>query len=193
MQSRRRVAWLRRPWLFVVVIAVSSLLSYDVYAAASTQHRVPFTFRFPDLDGQMVDAADLRGKIVLVNIFATWCPPCAKEMPGLQTLADAYRDQGFVVVGIALDRPGLMGLAPNLDMRTHLRRFVADLHVTYPILMADQAITMKDGQMVVEQWGGVSGIPMSYILDRDGMVVHAIIGYRKRAVFEQAVQRLLAH
>ena len=129
---------------------------------------------------------------MLVNIFATWCPPCAKEMPALQTLANTYREQGLVVVGIALDRPGLMGLATNLDLRTHLRRFVADLHVTYPILMADQAITMQDGQMVVEQWGGVPGIPMTYILDRNGVVVHTIIGYRKRAIFEQAVQRVLA-
>jgi hypothetical protein len=58
--------------------------------------------------------------------------------------------------------------------------------------MADQAITMQDGQMVVEQWGGVPGIPMTYILDRNGVVVHTIIGYRKRAIFEQAVRRVLA-
>ncbi len=189
--QRRRLA----PWVFGVALVAVSVLSYGVYTAGDA-YRVlptPFAFRFPDLEGHIVDAADLRGKVVLVNIFATWCPPCLKEMPHLQVLSDTYKDQGLVVVGISLDRPGLMGLAKNLRLREHLRRFAAQLRVSYPILLADQAITMmEDGQMMVTQLGGVSGIPTTYILNRDGRVVETFIGYRKRAVFEQAVQRVLA-
>ena len=189
--QRRRLA----PWLFGVVLVAVSVLSYSVYTAGDAERipPIPFAFRFPDLEGHIVDAADLRGKVVLVNIFATWCPPCLKEMPDLQVLSDTYKDQGLVVVGISLDRPGLMGLAKSLQLREHLRRFAAQLRVSYPILLADQAITMmEDGQMMVTQLGGVSGIPTTYILNRDGRVVETFIGYRKRAVFEQAVQRVLA-
>ena len=195
MQGRRTAPRLWRRWLLVMAIIVSSVLSQSSPAAGGAEQALasPFTFRFPDLDGHIVDAADLRGKVVLVNIFATWCPPCLKEMPDLQVLSDVYRDQGLVVIGIALDRPGLMGLAPDLQLREHLRRFIAGLRVSYPILLADQAITMmENGQMVVRELGGVYGIPMTYILDRDGRVVQTFVGYRKRATFEQAVQRVLA-
>ncbi len=195
MQGRRTAPRLWRRWLLVIAIVVSSVLSQSSPAAGGAEPALasPFTFRFPDLEGHILDAADLRGKVVLVNIFATWCPPCLKEMPDLQVLSDTYKEQGLVVVGISLDRPGLMGLATSLRLREHLRRFAAKLHVSYPILLADQAITMmEDGQMVVRQLGGVYGIPMTYILDRDGQVVHTFIGYRKRAIFEQAVQRVLA-
>lgn len=152
-----------------------------------------FVFRLPTLEGEAVDTADLRGSVVLLNFFATWCAPCAKEMPFLQRLSDVYRAQGLVVLGMALDRPGIMGLSKTLDLHQHLRRYVEKLQISYPILLASKAITMSKGKMVIEAYGGVSGLPATFILDRNGELRETIIGYRQEAQFEQLVRRVLAY
>ena len=120
--------------------------------------QTPPEFVLPDLDGNDVTLADFEGKVVILDLWATWCPPCRKEIPFLVSLYEQYKDQGLVVVGVGLDQGGASVIAP----------FVEENGVTYPILVGDQTIS---------QSYKVSGIPMTLIIDRDGIVASKDVGF----------------
>lgn len=123
--------------------------------------------------GQVLTADSLRGKVVLVNVWATWCPPCRAEMPALQQLADANRDAGMVLLGLSVDR----GPAGQVDA------FLAERGITYPVAIVDQD--------VIRAFGGVRGYPTSFLLDRDGVVRHEVMGPVGPITLRPAIGRLL--
>ena len=108
-----------------------------------------------DLDGDTVALERYRGQGLLLNLWATWCPPCRAEMPYLQQLADRYRERGLRVVGISLDDRGAWDL---------VREFLGESGVSYDILL-DPAMTSMD-QL------GVLGLPATFLVDPDGIVRH---------------------
>ena len=120
--------------------------------------QTPPEFVLPDLDGNDVTLADYKGKVVILDLWATWCPPCRQEIPFLVSLYEEYKDQGLVVVGVGLDQGGASALAP----------FVEQNDVTYPILVGDQSVS---------QSYNVSGIPMTLMIDRDGRVASKDVGF----------------
>ena len=125
---------------------------------ASSRQPAP-SFEGKTLDGQTVRLADLKGKVVLVNFWATWCGPCRLEVPELAKLYQTYKDQGFVVLGMSLDSQ------PESYVSTEAKRMGAD----YPIVVV--------GEMGGESWGGIEAIPTSFLLDRQGRVDRMLQGY----------------
>jgi peroxiredoxin len=130
-------------------------------------------FALPDLDGRVVRLSDFRGKVVLVNYFATWCQPCLGEIPALNGLvAEEGGLPGFAVVGISVD------LQPDQV----LRPFVEYMQIRYPVLKADDA--MIRGRT---PFGDVPAIPASFLIDPEGRVAETFVGLapieyiRKRA------------
>jgi thiol-disulfide isomerase/thioredoxin len=147
---------------------VGALLGVDSGPATTPQ------YRFVTLDGQEISDASLRGKVVLVNIWATWCTPCRVEMPLLEQMQARHKDAGFVIVGLAVDRVST----------EQVRRFVEERGVTYPIAHVDGS---------AEQiFGGVRGYPTSFLIDRTGKIRQAVIGPIGPLSLEPAVRRLLA-
>ena len=130
-------------------------------------------FALTTLDGTPVTSESLAGKVVLLNFWATWCPPCRVEMPGFQRVYDRFRDDGFVVVGVAMDAGGAEGV----------RRFLAERRITYPVTMATPA--------AVRDFGGVRLLPTSYLIDREGRIRNEVNGLFASVALEQAVARLL--
>lgn len=120
-------------------------------------------FTLADLQGKSWHFQDLRGKVVLVNFWATWCPPCRKEMPDLQTLYDKFKDQGFVVLSISDEEAAKV--AP----------FIAERKISYPVLL--------DPGRKVNELFQVEGIPKSFVYDRSGKLVAQSIDMRTQKQF----------
>jgi peroxiredoxin len=129
---------------------------------ADDQRRQKANFTLTDLQGKTWTLSDLRGKVVLVNFWATWCPPCRKEMPDLQALYDNFRDQGLVILAISDEETG------------KVTPFLAERKITYPVML--------DGGKVHTLFQ-VEGIPKSFVYDRDGKLVAQSVDMRTRKQF----------
>ena len=175
-----KLSWLRARFEALAWVALVVFLGYRIWpqvAAAvgvgGTRTLAP-SFQLTTLDGRPVSSEQLRGRVVLVNFWATWCPPCRLEMPGFQAVYDRQRDQGFVVLGISTDAAG-----PEV-----VERYLADHHISYPVAMAT-------GE-VVRTFGGANMLPRSFLIDRQGRIRHEVTGIFTSIALEQAVGRLLA-
>src|SRR5580765_7390474 len=114
-----------------------------------------------DLDGKPVKLSDFKGKVVILDFWATWCGPCRMEIPGFVELQQKYGGQGLVVIGVSLDDRG-----PEA-----VKSFIKQQRVNYSILLANSK--------VVEDYGGVEGIPTTFIIDRKGMIVGKHVGFER--------------
>ena len=132
---------------------------------ADDSKRQKADFTLADLQGKAWRLGDLKGKVVLVNFWATWCPPCRKEMPDLQALYDKYKDQGFLVLSI------------SDEDAAKVAAFIAQQKITYPVLL-------DPGRKVNEECV-VEGIPKSFVYDRDGKLVAQSIDMRTRRQFQE--------
>jgi peroxiredoxin len=154
----------------IAVLLVAGAVAYvwanrGRYAPLEVGRPAPH-YAAPDLAGDTVRLADLRGSVVVLNVWATWCAPCIREMPSLQRLADRFADRGLVVVGVSVDADG--GLAGG---SADVRAFVERLGLTFTIL--------HDARGVVERLFGVSGLPMTFVIDRDGRIHQKVLGERE--------------
>jgi cytochrome c biogenesis protein CcmG/thiol:disulfide interchange protein DsbE len=130
-------------------------------------------FTLLDLNGQMVKSSDFSGKVILIDFWATWCRPCQYEVPHLKELYESYGGQGFEIVGIALDNGGAEVVEP----------FVRENNITYPIVIGNREVAMA--------FGGLTGIPTAFMIDRSGNIVRKYVGYTDKSVFEKDIKRLL--
>lgn len=117
-------------------------------------------FSLKNLDGDSVRLEQLRGDYILLNFWATWCPPCINEMPSMEQLQQKYKGRGFQVVAISLDK----------EPREKVAAFVARLKLTFPILL--------DPDGIVSEPYGANELPSTYILDPEGRVIAAAKGER---------------
>ena len=117
-------------------------------------------FTFPGLDGKMVSLSDYTGKVVLVNIWATWCPPCVEEMPSMEKLYQKLKDKDFEILAVSVDSLGAKAVAP----------FMKKHNLTFPALI-DSAGTSRTIYRT-------TGIPESFIIDKKGILIEKIIGPR---------------
>jgi cytochrome c biogenesis protein CcmG, thiol:disulfide interchange protein DsbE len=173
-RRRRRVSWSAVGW--VLVLGYVGYMMWPQVAAtfgvAAGSDEVP-PFELATLEGDVVSDALLRGDVVLLNFWATWCPPCRLEMPGFQRIWEERRDEGFTILGVSTDAAG-----PEV-----VREFLEERGITYPVAMATGAI--------VRDFEGVRALPMSYLIDRQGRVRHVVRGYFNEVSLRQAVDRLL--
>ena len=126
-----------------------------------------------DLSGREVSLSSYRGKVLLVDFWATWCGPCEAAIPHLMKLQERYRDQGVTVLGIALDVGGAKVVTPYVEERK----------VNYPILLGDES--------TARAFGGIPGVPTSFIIDRSGRIVHRYVGLVDQDAYADLIQTLL--
>ena len=123
-----------------------------------------------NLEGRLVKFSDFRGKVVILDFWATWCIPCRVEIPHFVELQKQYRDKGLAVIGVSLDEQG-----PEV-----VRKFVKQFGVNYPVVTGNEKIA--------EAYGGIEGIPTTFVIDRHGRIVRGHVGYNDKAVFEKEIQ-----
>jgi thiol-disulfide isomerase/thioredoxin len=144
-----------------------------VIAAGEIGSHLP-EFSAKDLQGREISSADLRGKVVLVDFWATWCQPCKKEMPGYQQLLNLYGSRGFAVIGFKFDT--------MMDMEDPAQ-FAKKIGVRYPLAVAPDDLKQK--------FGGIEGLPTTMLYDRQGILRKKVVGFEYTGVIESAVKPLL--
>lgn len=130
-------------------------------------------FSLKDADGRTVRLSDYRGRVVLLNFWATWCGPCKIEIPWFNELQKQHKQSGFDVIGISMDEEGWEVVKP----------FIADIGVNYRILMGDDS--------TAELYGGVDSLPTSFVIDREGKIASIHVGLVSKSDYENEIEELL--
>ena len=130
-------------------------------------------FALRDLDGHPLSLSTFRGKVVLLNFWATWCAPCKLEMPVFAAWQRQYGPQGLEVIGISMD-----------DDAAPARRMIKQLKLNYPVVMGDERLGAR--------YGGVLGLPLTFLIDRKGIVRARFQGETDTRVIEQQLKSLLS-
>lgn len=161
------------------IVAVAAVLAGAgvVLFAKQTPNAVDPTpaaaWELRDLDGEVVRSTDFEGKVVVLNFWATWCPPCRVEIPGFTRVQEEYEEQGVVIVGVSLDQTGAAGV----------QAFSEEMEINYPVVMGDQKI--------VEAYGGIQALPTTFFIDRNGDIRNVHGGYLSRRALVKTIQPLL--
>lgn len=124
------------------------------------------------LDGKTVDSGAFKGKTLLITFFATWCPPCRQEIPSLIQLQADYAAKGFSVVGMSMD-----------DGASVVAKLIDKEKINYPVLMADGK--------TADNFGGIVGIPISFLVNKAGEVVKRYPGYAPHSLLEKDINSIL--
>ena len=142
-------------------------------ATPATAQRLPAPdFTLPQLDGHDLRLSSYRGKVVLLDFWATWCDPCREEIPHLVELQQRYGDSGLQIIGISMD-----------DSSDPVRPFSQQFHMNYPVVMG----TARTGAL----YGGILGLPIAFLIGRDGRIYAKHIGATSAEVFEKEIKTLL--
>jgi|SRR5690348_1141217 len=168
-----------------LLLALTAGLGYGLTSASPSQSKQALVkageigsrlpeFTVKDLRGRSISSADLRGKVVLIDFWATWCKPCEKEMPGYQTLLDEYGSHGFVVIGF---KSSMMQ-----DTEDPLK-FAERIGVQYPMVVATGDLVRK--------FGGIEGLPTTMLYDRREILRDKVIGFEYTNTIETKMRKLL--
>jgi len=147
-------------------------------ANPSSEFKPAPDFTLPKLGGGTVQLSSLRGKVVLVDFWATWCGPCRAVIPHLNSLQAAHKEAGLEVVGVSLDRQ--RGAVTPLDQ---VEAFAKTTRMDYAVALGSQATAAS--------FGGVRAIPTAFLIDREGRIRNRYVGMQPAGVMQEAVQSLL--
>jgi peroxiredoxin len=139
-----------------------------------TSGKIAPNFTLPNLEDRPVNLTDYRGKIVVLNFWATWCGPCVREMPHFVTAQDTYRNKGVEFIGISLDDEGKSVVAP----------FVKEHNINYNIVLGDS----KTGDL----YGGITAIPSTFFIDRQGSIYRQEVGAISAAELTQVLEEMVS-
>lgn len=144
-------------------------------AARNAKDRKPAAdFTLKDANGASVKLSDYRGKVVLLNFWATWCGPCQLEIPWFVEFEQQFKSQGFAVLGVSMDEDGWSAVKP----------YLAEHKVNYRVLLGDDSVT--------QLYGGVESLPTSFVIDREGKVAFAPhVGLINKNEYISEIQSLL--
>lgn len=161
---------MKRIWL-LLLLAVCCQTIFAQNRSRSLEQASQFTLK--DIDGRTVQLSDYKGKVVLINFWATWCPPCRAEMPDLVRLQREHARHGLQIIGITYPP----------EQKDRVRRFARSLKVNYPIILGTREIRAR--------FSSEETLPLTVVINRDGKVNDIISGILLREEFEEKVKPLL--
>ena len=164
----------------IQVAALSSALllflagcSHPRELKSEAQRRAAPNFTLKDADGNPVNLTDYRGKVVLVNFWATWCGPCEVEIPWFVEFEQKYRDQGFAVLGLSMDDDGWKAVRP----------YIASHKINYRVMIASEVVS--------QQFGDIDSLPTSFVLDRQSRIATNHVGLVDKRDYQNEILKLL--
>ncbi|HEY1662387.1 MAG TPA: TlpA disulfide reductase family protein [Verrucomicrobiae bacterium] len=154
-----------------IYFAIALLVKGAPVVAGQTEVAPEWSLK--DVDGKTVRSTDFKGKVVILDFWATWCGPCRAEIPGFIGLQKQYAKQGLVVIGASVDEGGA-------DV---VKSFAQELGMNYPIVLADEKTQ--------QAFGGIEAVPTAFIIDREGQIVKEHLGFADKDEFEKEIKPLL--
>jgi len=158
--------------IILILLAGLILMAGCSGAEETTLKKAP-NFSLQDINGKTVRLSDYSGKVIILNFFATWCPPCREEIPDFIELVNTTDKERFAIIGISVEKG---------DEGT-VRKFAAANKINYPVLV--------DDGFVSKTYGSISSIPTTFIIDRNSNITEKIIGSRTKREFEDKIKPLL--
>jgi len=150
--------------LSLAVVFVALVFMTNTVAAAEGKAAPDFLLK--DLGGKDITLDDYKGKVVFLNFWATWCPPCRQEIPGFVEAYEKYKDDGLVILGVAVS-----------DRENSVKSYVEKSKMTYPVAMGDSKI--------IKDYDPGNAIPSTIIIDRDGNIFHKHVGFMDQSQVEK--------
>lgn len=141
------------------------------FRAETSDLRKAPDFTLTSLDKNEIKLSNYKGKVIILDFWATWCPPCKAEIPFFIELYKKYREQGLAIIGVAIS-----------DEEYKVQAFAKNFKINYPVAMGNEKI--------VEDYGGIRGLPTTFIIDKEGNIREKFIGYMPKEVFEEAFLKL---
>ena len=173
---------MKRYFRFAVIACTAAALGFVACSKSTAQrtsvhseksrHQAP-DFELRDASGKVVKLSDYRGKVVLLDFWATWCGPCNIEIPWFEEFQRTYRNRGFEVLGVSMDDDGWKAITP----------FAAEKKINYRIVLGND----KTG----DQYGGIEALPTTFMIDRDGRIAKTFVGLSDKKEFQDAIENLL--
>ncbi|MEJ7606580.1 MAG: TlpA disulfide reductase family protein [Bryobacteraceae bacterium] len=145
----------------------------EVKLKAEKDRNTAPAFALKDADGKTVNLSDYRGKVVLLNFWATWCGPCKIEIPWFIDFEQRYKDRGFAVLGVSMDEEGWELVKP----------YITQSKINYRILLGNETL----GQL----YGGVDSLPTTFLIDSSGKIVATHVGLVSKGTYEDEIRKLL--
>src|SRR3989338_3929859 len=155
----------------LVLVAAAALFFMAGCVVAQETGEKAKDFTLPDITGRNVSLSQYQGKVVILDFFADWCPPCSQEVPDFIDLERDYGNKGFSMIGIAV-----VGLEDA-------KRFAQETGINYPVLIDDGNVSGI--------YGPIRSIPTTFVIDKSGNIAKKYIGYRPKTTFEADIQELL--
>jgi peroxiredoxin len=140
---------------------------------SEAQRKPAPNFKLKDADGNPVNLTDYRGKVVLVNFWATWCGPCEVEIPWFVEFEQKYKDRGFAVLGLSMDDDGWKAVRP----------YIASHKINYRVMIASEVVS--------QQFGDIDSLPTSFMLDREGRIATNHVGLVDKRDYQNEILKLL--
>lgn len=153
----------QRSWLYTGIFFVIVLILFIINNSNEVPEQGPYPPNYQQSQADLLKLSDLKGKVVILDFWATWCPPCRKGVPDLVELKKEYKDKGVEIVGISLDAITRNGTTVN-----DVGPFMKSYKINYPIVRGDQNI--------VYSFGNINSIPTTFVLDKEGRVIAKYAG-----------------